>query len=410
MALGLLAGETAHAQLGYAVHVEGAAARMVGADKSDQFGWGGTALFVPELTLFHRVGLELPLGAILLSSGSAPAPDGVAPTEAGSALLVAPGLRVRPFGRRAAVHDDAMTAAGLWLAGGGGFAYTGSVVRPAAQARVGYDLFAQRSFRGGPSFGYIHVVAESDDALRPQDARILTFGFHAAFEPNPDGASPTASLEEDTDRDGLVDARDRCPEEKEDKDGYHDDDGCPDNDDDQDGIVDLEDQCRLQAEDFDQFEDDDGCPDYDNDDDGLPDRRDQCPLEAEDRDGFEDGDGCPDPDNDGDGIADRDDQCPLEPETRNRYADKDGCPDEIQVRVVGDEIQLDDRIHFATNTATIDVASWPMLTRLADLLIRNPTYEKVHIQGHADDRGPESYNLNLSRRRAASVRKMLIRA
>ena len=60
----------------------------------------------------------------------------------------------------------------------------------------------------------------------------------------------------------------------------------------------------TEREDKDGFEDDDGCPDLDNDRDGVPDEKDKCPAQAEDRDEFEDGDGCPDDDNDKDGVAD----------------------------------------------------------------------------------------------------------
>ncbi|HVR63911.1 MAG TPA: OmpA family protein [Polyangia bacterium] len=61
-----------------------------------------------------------------------------------------------------------------------------------------------------------------------------------------------------------------------------------------DGITDDKDKCPTEAEDKDGFQDDDGCPDPDNDADGIPDDKDKCPNEAEDKDGFQDDDGCPD--------------------------------------------------------------------------------------------------------------------
>jgi OOP family OmpA-OmpF porin len=63
-------------------------------------------------------------------------------------------------------------------------------------------------------------------------------------------------------------------------------------DSDDDGIVDSEDRCPNEPEDRDGFEDQDGCPDLDNDKDGIPDDVDECPEDAEERGG--DGDGCPD--------------------------------------------------------------------------------------------------------------------
>lgn len=62
---------------------------------------------------------------------------------------------------------------------------------------------------------------------------------------------------------------------------------------DHDGVPDEIDQCRELAEDKDGFEDQDGCPDGDNDDDGVPDNEDKCKAQKEDEDGVEDDDGCP---------------------------------------------------------------------------------------------------------------------
>jgi len=166
----------------------------------------------------------------------------------------------------------------------------------------------------------------------------------------------------DRDHDGIYDTDDRCPDQPEDRDGFQDEDGCPDPDNDGDGIPDDKDKCPNQAEDFDDFQDADGCPDLDNDNDGIPDLNDacpnapedhkgkkpndgcpssnedsdgdgipdnvdKCPDEPEDKDGFEDADGCPDPDNDADGIPDNFDNCPNEAEDADGFQDEDGCPD-----------------------------------------------------------------------------------
>jgi hypothetical protein len=99
-------------------------------------------------------------------------------------------------------------------------------------------------------------------------------------------------------------------------------------DSDGDGVGDRDDLCPDNAEDRDGFEDNDGCPDFDNDYDGLYDQLDKCPDTAEDFDGYADSDGCPEKDNDGDGIEDDVDKCPNTAETVNGYKDDDGCPDE----------------------------------------------------------------------------------
>jgi OmpA-OmpF porin, OOP family len=96
---------------------------------------------------------------------------------------------------------------------------------------------------------------------------------------------------------------------------------------DNDGVPDYKDQCSDMPEDKDGFKDEDGCPDFDNDNDGIYDAQDQCPDEAEDFDGFEDQDGCLDIDNDKDGISDKLDKCPNTAEDVNGVADDDGCPD-----------------------------------------------------------------------------------
>ena len=131
----------------------------------------------------------------------------------------------------------------------------------------------------------------------------------------------------DNDKDGILDVDDQCPLDPEDLDDYRDEDGCPDPDNDADGIPDKDDKCPLAAEDFDSDRDEDGCPDYDTDNDGIEDMDDKCPFEAEDMDKFEDEDGCPDPDNDKDGVPDKDDKCPLKAEDMDGFEDDDGCPD-----------------------------------------------------------------------------------
>ena len=65
----------------------------------------------------------------------------------------------------------------------------------------------------------------------------------------------------DRDGDGIPDNVDRCPDQPEDKDGFQDEDGCPDPDNDGDGIPDTLDKCPNEPETFNNYKDDDGCPD-----------------------------------------------------------------------------------------------------------------------------------------------------
>ncbi len=157
---------------------------------------------------------------------------------------------------------------------------------------------------------------------RGDDFRVST---GVVWSPQPAGVGEVGSS--DRDGDGIPDGSDGCNEEPEDRDGYQDNDGCPDLDNDGDGIADANDGCPDQPEDRDGFQDDDGCPEADNDADGIADNSDRCPDAKEDVDGFEDDDGCPEDDNDGDGFADKNDKCPNDPETVNGLNDDDGCPD-----------------------------------------------------------------------------------
>ena len=212
--------------------------------------------------------------------------------------------------------------------------------------------------------------------------------------------------EPDNDRDGILDVDDECPMVPEDRDGDADGDGCPEGsegDRDGDGILDAEDRCPDEPEDLDGFEDEEGCPDLDNDSDGILDTDDLCPDEAEDEDGFEDANGCPDPDNDGDRILDPDDDCPNEPENYNGTDDEDGCDDIGTVLLDGSELVLFEEIHFATDSAEILGESQPLLDAIAASLRGNPHLTLVEVQGHADDRASDEYNIRLTRDRAAAV-------
>jgi OOP family OmpA-OmpF porin len=217
--------------------------------------------------------------------------------------------------------------------------------------------------------------------------------------------------EPDNDRDGILDVDDECPMVPEDRDGDADEDGCPEGnegDRDGDGILDNDDQCPDDPEDRDGFQDEDGCPDPDNDQDGILDVDDLCPNDPEDRDGFQDQDGCPDPDNDADRILDRDDSCPNDPETYNGTEDEDGCPDRGTVVIEENSIVILEKIYFETDSAEIQPRSYPILDAVAATLVGNPHITLIEIQGHADERSSDEYNIRLTSDRAAAVLESLV--
>jgi len=371
--------------------------------QKDEYAWGTGASLGLEYPFVKQLGLELSASWLGLSEGQPSPPDGKFKVESGaSAISPALGLHVIPF---AASHNGLLLSpAGLWAKLAGGVSFTNGLTRPMFDAQLGWDLLAPSGRVGaGPMLSFVHVF-QPDDQFRPEDANVLMFGVHALYDF--DSAPPVKG---DRDHDGILDDVDRCPDTPEDKDGFQDTDGCPDLDNDADGIPDVTDKCPNVPEDRDGFEDQDGCPEADNDKDGLLDRVDKCPNEPEDNDGWDSLDGCPDPDNDADGILDVNDLCPFEPETVNGYADNDGCPDEENVRVVGDKIVLDDRVHFFVNSAVIRQVSYPLLQRLTKLVAEHPEYTHVAVEGHADERGAEDFNRKLSDDRARSVLEFMVK-
>ena len=91
-------------------------------------------------------------------------------------------------------------------------------------------------------------------------AAYMGFGAEKAPPPAPPPA-PAPVVDKDTDGDGIPDSIDKCPNEPEDKDGFQDEDGCPDPDNDGDGILDVNDKCPNEPETFNGYQDSDGCPD-----------------------------------------------------------------------------------------------------------------------------------------------------
>lgn len=173
-----------------------------------------------------------------------------------------------------------------------------------------------------------------------------------------------------------------------------------------DGIPDDVDACPTEPEDHKDPDPNDGCPTTDRDGDGIPDKFDKCPDEPEDKDGVQDSDGCPETDADHDGIPDAKDACPKEPGQADPDPKKNGCPKFIKLE--GSSVRVLQQVHFQTASATILPDSFPMLQEIVLLLQANSDIKRLRIEGHTDNRGNAAYNLDLSKRRAASVRQWLV--
>ncbi len=230
----------------------------------------------------------------------------------------------------------------------------------------------------------------------PDVRAVALLGYLQPEDPEPEPVEEP----KDSDGDGLLDDRDRCPREPEDVDEFEDQDGCPDPDNDQDGVLDVNDGAPLEPEDRDEFQDEDGVPDPDNDGDGVTDDMDNCPNEV----GPASNQGCPEPDRDGDGVPDRVDNCPDEPGPKENH----GCEKEQLVVIERDRLQILDKVYFRTNSARIRSRSFTLLDNVASVINAHPEIGVVQVDGHSDERGRRAFNLRLSKRRAEAVRKYLI--
>jgi OOP family OmpA-OmpF porin len=303
------------------------------------------------------------------------------------------------------------------LAGAGAL----SVVQTAGDAYEDINKDTDLVFHGGIGAKYwvtptialrldargLAVPNVEDGSVSPDFEILAGIGFAIGGAPPPP-PPPVVPLVRDSDRDDIPDNLDKCPMEPEDKDGFQDADGCPDPDNDGDGILDAQDKCPLEAETKNGIDDDDGCPEEDKDGDGIFGTNDRCPEEPEDKDNFQDEDGCPDPDNDQDGVADGQDKCPTDPETKNGYQDEDGCPDQVPA-AVAKFTGVIAGINFRVNSADIKPSSFKILKQAVKVLKDYPDL-RIEISGHTSNEGKADFNMELSRKRAESVKAYLVSA
>ena len=107
---------------------------------------------------------------------------------------------------------------------------------------------------------------------------------------------------------------------------------------------------------------------------------------------------------DGEKVVDRDAGC---------MQDGEGC----EIAVVGGEslvmhdhrIVLDDRVLFDTDRAKVKSEGYDTIAAIARAWRNHPEWLHVTIEGHADTRGEDDYNMDLSKRRADHVRALFIR-
>jgi outer membrane protein OmpA-like peptidoglycan-associated protein len=228
----------------------------------------------------------------------------------------------------------------------------------------------------------------------------------------------------DADRDGVSDARDRCPGSPAgqtvdaagcvpdtDGDGVRDpQDRCPGTpagtvvdsvgcspDADRDGVADGADRCPATP--ADTPVDPAGCP-LDSDGDGVVDPSDLCPGTPQGA--TVTSDGCA-ADADGDGVYDGIDRCPAT--AAGARVDAIGCP---ALFAPGARSLVLEAVTFATGTADLTPRARAALDGVAGSLIGNPSVT-VEVAGHTDNTGRRATNLRLSQERAHAVRGYLVR-
>ncbi|OQX89952.1 MAG: hypothetical protein B6D65_00545 [candidate division Zixibacteria bacterium 4484_93] len=198
----------------------------------------------------------------------------------------------------------------------------------------------------------------------------------------------------DSDGDGIPDYRDNCPRTP--KRAIVDTLGCP-MDTDNDGVYDGIDKCPSTPSGV--RVDSVGCP-MDSDGDGVYDGADKCPGTP--RGALVDAAGCP-MDSDGDGVYDGLDKCPNTP--ADIEVDSVGCP-KVKKLEKGESIRV--KVYFET-------AKWDITPKgeedLKEVLMMLKAYPemRVLIEGHTDNVGGEKYNLELSTKRALSVKNWLVK-
>ncbi len=243
---------------------------------------------------------------------------------------------------------------------------------------------SMRRLRGSGEIGRCETSAPADEgqAFQTGCAAILQIGLaplgasargerSVMIEPAPTGEAPSRppgarGSGTDRDGDGFADTVDRCPDEPEDKDG---------------------------------FQDEDGCPEPDNDADGVVDAKDACPNDPETKNGLDDADGCPEPSQAG--------ATPTAGATA--FAERIEIGEGVTL-IEGTRFDLSRMIAFDSGKATLKSESLAVIERLAAFLLGQGKALRIEVSAHTDSTGADEFNLDLTSRRANEVKRLLVKA
>lgn len=245
------------------INAHGTAARAAtdaDADPGGSLGIGVYRSLSPWIQVGGRLtGAVLPATALAGPEAAAQAREA---TDANDPLMLATFaamLRVRPF----ADAFETRRGTGLYLEAGAGPALSGDRVTGAIDVGLGYTFAVTDALAIGPGVRYLHAF-EGDSRTAGRDVQAMMLGIEitafdavrpaalaaAGASPETIAASPgarveaaptvieataippvsavTATIDGDTDADGVADRFDRCPAAAETVNGINDHDGCPD--------------------------------------------------------------------------------------------------------------------------------------------------------------------------------------
>ena len=247
---------------------------------------------------------------------------------------------------------------------------------------------------GDENFMYIQSIYKYGISEGAKDNLNFSLGFASPLTEKkvktvvaPPPPPPAPVVEKDSDNDGIVDAKDKCPTVA----GVAKYDGCPVPDSDKDGVNDDNDKCPKVAG-LVKYQ---GCPIPDTDKDGINDEEDKCPKVA----GVARYQGCPIPDRDNDGVNDEEDKCPDEAGVKENK----GCP-EIQTKIN----DLAKNVYFNTGGAVISAKTTKSLDSVIAIISKYKE-TKVDIAGHTDNVGKPTSNKTLSQKRADAIKAYFVK-
>lgn len=223
------------AEESWILSASGAGARSFHQPDTEFFSQGATGSVGVYRSLVPKIQLGGRVGGTWLPADETP--TGYDNSDLGIGTVTAM-MRVRPLGNQ---FQDSR-AEGLWLEAGGGPAIVNNDVTAAAEAGIGYN-FDVGDVTVGPNIRYMQAI-ETDSRFVSEDVRIGAIGVELTFgdsvKPRQRMAKTPAQPQTtivnnygtlrtvDTDRDGIADSRDLCPEAHAARSEDPNNDGCVD--------------------------------------------------------------------------------------------------------------------------------------------------------------------------------------